>query len=693
MPEELGIYVTMYDKFSPAVKSMGNNTKAFNKAMQELEQTCAEYEKKQVVLVKDMAALKIKLTESNQKVKEAKSVWGMYKDDVSKRTLDSAIKEQTEYRAKLDDTAAALKDQRKAVRDLAEDTRKAANGQTGGAGGNGPVSLGKGLLSAGLGQMLGSAAGQLSGAILSSAIGEPEARLASSTLSGVISGGMMGAVMGLPGIVTGAVLGGVSGLASGGAEIFRARDDAFKSYYNGLQTSGAERRATELESGSTIAGGRESTRLAFDKLLGDEAEGYLKEVQKLAVDTNYTYDEITGYTKKMLNSFDSGTVLDMLMELSDATAGLSLNSSDVDMFVSGLNRMQTTGKATREYLNYFDDRGLDTSAALASYLKVDKSAVSDMITKGGVSGPQAVEAIRAYIRSEYGGLSADLAGSYNAMVDNLGDTMDNINAALGSAYENEIKEGIGADMEAYGGTLGDAMVAMNGMIGEGKGIAENLDRTYHREAMAALLMGEATTAYGEEQAAALADMHERYLDAVSAFIGGTEEEKAIAAGQMDALKTEAEGMADAAFQASDMSQGLIDVEIDLIAAIRANTDALGIAAYGKDYRTQREQSKGTADLSPIMQAGSDFSRNRANAMGLGGGFAYGLDRVPYDNFPALLHQGERVLTASQARRADTGGGVNVTFSGPVTVREEADLEKLARRFAAEVQRAALLAAP
>ena len=32
----------------------------------------------------------------------------------------------------------------------------------------------------------------------------------------------------------------------------------------------------------------------------------------------------------------------------------------------------------------------------------------------------------------------------------------------------------------------------------------------------------------------------------------------------------------------------------------------------------------------------------------GSGYAYGLDYVPYDNFPALLHQGERVQTAAEA---------------------------------------------
>ena len=43
-----------------------------------------------------------------------------------------------------------------------------------------------------------------------------------------------------------------------------------------------------------------------------------------------------------------------------------------------------------------------------------------------------------------------------------------------------------------------------------------------------------------------------------------------------------------------------------------------------------------------------------------------MDRVPYDDYPALLHEGERVLTASQAREQDRGGAspnISITVSG------------------------------
>ena len=64
------------------------------------------------------------------------------------------------------------------------------------------------------------------------------------------------------------------------------------------------------------------------------------------------------------------------------------------------------------------------------------------------------------------------------------------------------------------------------------------------------------------------------------------------------------------------------------------------------------------------------------------GKAFGLPYVPYDNYPALLHQGERVLTASEARGYQNTPNVNI--SGNFTVREEADIGKIAKAFVHEI---------
>ena len=67
--------------------------------------------------------------------------------------------------------------------------------------------------------------------------------------------------------------------------------------------------------------------------------------------------------------------------------------------------------------------------------------------------------------------------------------------------------------------------------------------------------------------------------------------------------------------------------------------------------------------------------------------AIGENRVPRDNTLYLLHEGERVLTAREARAADrkeSGGNVVVNMGGNYTVRQDSDIDAIAEAVAARV---------
>lgn len=73
-------------------------------------------------------------------------------------------------------------------------------------------------------------------------------------------------------------------------------------------------------------------------------------------------------------------------------------------------------------------------------------------------------------------------------------------------------------------------------------------------------------------------------------------------------------------------------------------------------------------------------------IGYGSGFAGGLNYVPYDNYPAILHRGERVLTAAENASGAYGNGggntVNITVNTRELSRSQADY--LIRRADAEL---------
>ena len=694
MPEEsINIYMSLVDKVSGPLSGIGTKTKAFSKELQELEQKTAAYDKTQTKLSKNATTLKQRLEEANLKVKDAQKAYKQLKDEASKKALDSAIAEQVEYKRQLTETESAMKSNYKALGSLMDQQRKARN-QSGGMLGIGGDSLIGSLKNAGLFKLAGEALSQAAGAGIESALGQPTAAAVSSILSGISSGIAMGAMTGTPhGVAVGALVGGISGAISGGTEIFKARDDAFKSYYGELYSSAGERHAAELESGSGIASGRETDLISFSTLFGsrETAKTYLSELVNMANTTPFLYDDLTAMSKTLATfGYDAKSILPVLSTIGDAGAALGMSTSDMTTVAQALGRMKSSDKATLEYLNILNDRGIGAVGLLAEAKGKSQGEIYDMISKGQIAGTEAVEIILSALTDGFSGAMEEQSKTFAGRSSTLEGWEQEMANAQGEAYNTLRSEGKQRQIDYYAG-ITDELSGLNAMIGAGEAAQENLKEQYLREAMTTLLTGTVGSLYEGEQADTLARLHEEYTALEAAFQDASEEEKITLGEKADSLKSQAEALAEGAFGASGKMQEVRDVELDLISAIRENTKALGEAAYLGDYEKQQELSKGRG-LNGNVTADSSYRSLRERDFGP---HAWGLDYVPYDNFPALLHQGERVLTASQARAADQGAGprVQVTVTGNSFYGSDKDLEdRVARRVASEVVRAVELGA-
>ena len=389
------------------------------------------------------------------------------------------------------------KQARQTERDLldATDAISKADNRAGSSVGGVLSALGK----AGLMDMAGDVALDFGNLVVGSTFGSEVGGVVSSGISGALSGAAMGSLLGPVGTAVGAAIGGGLGLLQGGSQAAQGRDDAFKQYYSDLYDTQQAAAEESLSAGGDTASQRELDAIAFNRLLGQGVgDQYLEDLRTLAADTPMEYGDLTSMSRALATGFGDAPdrMLELMTAIGDAGSAVGVTASDMEIMAQAMSRMNSSGKATLEYLNIFQDRGVDVIGMLADAMGKTQGEIYDMISGGDINGQEAVNIIQAGMESMYGGAMETMAQTFDGLTSTLEDAMTEIDNAMGEGYNERAKEGLQADIDAYGGALGDALAQANEIIGEGKAIAENLDRHYSREALSALTLGTSTTVYG-----------------------------------------------------------------------------------------------------------------------------------------------------------------------------------------------------
>lgn len=550
------------------------------------------------------------------------------------------------------------------------------------SGGSGGDSILSRLAAAGATQMVGQLATQAAQQTVQSAFGSEAGTMFSGILSGAASGAAIGSAV-APGIGTaiGAAAGGLLGAATGALNVQAGREDALKSAVQEVYGSAWDAVTAPLSGGIATAADREQQELAFGTLLGssENAKTWLDTLQKKAAVTPFGFSDLTSMSKTLL-SYGVGTDEQNLwmQAIGDAGSARGITGEGLTAIATYLGRMSSTDKVTLEYLNPLMERGINAIDYLAENKGVSTAEIYDMISKNELSGAEAARVIVDAMAEYNKGAMEAQSQTYSGMVSTMEDNKEQVDAAMGEGYTAKRKEGLLAQTQWLdkGGTK-DAYK----LIGEYQASLENAKEEAVRKAL--------------DKAAET----EEYRKALAENDGA----------EMGRILAEAQAAAEKAYRDDQGYQDMLQSQKDSVDSIRDDLVADGTwrtfgydmgIEFSKGFGSALREDTATGNVNEFLwglfgnegetRFAGEILWDKLTGKDPGKNHADGLSYVPYDGYPARLHEGERVLTASEARGYGQGVSVSVTVNG-LTVREEADVDRIAEALAQKLSEAKELA--
>lgn len=664
---DVSIVFKASDKLSDSLRQM-------RKGVKSLETDVEHYKKLQQRVFEEKAQVKLDITQAKQNMKELEKAVR----NGSEGARDAFLEQQTaleslndEYKRLSNLQSEVLRGEKEIQTTMSRNSN--ANAGSGvGAGLIGAAGMMKSLAKAGLGSMLGGAAGDLLGNMTSSAFGSTIGGAVGSIGGNALSGAAMGSIAGPIGTAVGAAVGGLTGAIQALNNKQQQADDLFRNEVQSLYNTTTAEMQDKISNGSAYAAERENYKRNYASMTDDETGKKLYEsIMKYGDTTPYDTSVMLGKGMEMLSyGIDKKNVPEFMDIIGNIAMGDANKFSGLSYAIS---QSMAAGKLNAQDKNQMVGYGFNPLEFVAKNQGVSIAEATKMMSDGKITSDMLVEALRTATSEgeRYHDAVNAMSDTFSGLQGQLESAKKNIEIAMGEGYNEARKKGMEKEIEAYNGDLGEKMKNAYSMVGAYEAEMEN---QYQQSIINA--MQDATKRIEEEG------------------LTGIEAEK---------VMWEAKTQAEIDYKNSEEYQKKLQAEKSLVANIQSSlTESGEYVKFGQAMADQFSKgwqsgrlSNATSDVrAQISKEGVSGYINSifANAYkGTPGGVsssrkhAAGLKRVPYDGYVAELHEGESVLTRVEADK-EGGGSVTIAkLADQIVVREEADIDKIARALVRNMQ--------
>lgn len=664
---DVSIVFKASDKLSDSLRQM-------RKGVKSLETDVEHYKKLQQRVFEEKAQVKLDITQAKQNMKELEKAVR----NGSEGARDAFLEQQTaleslndEYKRLSNLQSEVLRGEKEIQTTMSRNSN--ANAGSGvGAGLIGAAGMMKSLAKAGLGSMLGGAAGDLLGNMTSSAFGSTIGGAVGSIGGNALSGAAMGSIAGPIGTAVGAAVGGLTGAIQALNNKQQQADDLFRNEVQSLYNTTTAEMQDKISNGSAYAAERENYKRNYASMTDDETGKKLYEsIMKYGDTTPYDTSVMLGKGMEMLSyGIDKKNVPEFMDIIGNIAMGDANKFSGLSYAIS---QSMAAGKLNAQDKNQMVGYGFNPLEFVAKNQGVSIAEATKMMSDGKITSDMLVEALRTATSEgeRYHDAVNAMSDTFSGLQGQLESAKKNIEIAMGEGYNEARKKGMEKEIEAYNGDLGEKMKNAYSMVGAYEAEMEN---QYQQSIINA--MQDATKRIEEEG------------------LTGIEAEK---------VMWEAKTQAEIDYKNSEEYQKKLQAEKSLVANIQSSlTESGEYVKFGQAMADQFSKgwqsgrlSNATSDVrAQISKEGVTGYINSifANAYkGTPGGVsssrkhAAGLKRVPYDGYVAELHEGESVLTRVEADKRSGGSVTIAKLADQIVVREEADIDKIARALVRNMQ--------